>query len=140
MKSAWMWTLALAGLLVAGCSSSTSNDSTDGPTGSVPTISDLSLTPLELDVGKTTTLTGSIAIQDDDGDIEKIGLEVTLPDGSKQTLPSVEAQGASGLKDGELRIALLLGPPTKGDYELAVFVMDSKGHESNHLSTTVTAK
>lgn len=139
MKAAWMWTAVLAGLLVVGCSSSSDEDSTDGPTGSAPEISDFSLSPDEIEVGKKTTLTGTMSIQDEEGDVEKVSIDLTLPDGTKQAAGTVELQNASGVKEGKVTFSLMLSLPSAGDYEVDLAVLDSKGHESNHLNATVTA-
>jgi hypothetical protein len=130
----WMAACAAA-LVTIGCSS---DDGADD--GAAPKISDLALTPLEVEVGKSSAISGTVVIDDPDGDVAQIGVEVTLPDGTKQSLPKAAAQGASGMKQGQLAVALLFGPPVAGSYEFDFFVVDSKGHESNHLTTTVSGK
>lgn len=108
--------------------------------GAAPTIADLALTPLEVEVGKVNNLSGSLSINDPDGDVTQIGMEVTLPDGNKQSLPKTQAQGTAGVKEGQVALVLAFGPPAAGSYALDVFVVDGKGRESNRLSTTLTAK
>jgi len=125
-----------AGLFVIGCSS----ENGGGDTGSAPTITDLSLSPGEVEAGKATALSGTVGIDDSDGDVAQIGVEVTLPNGTKQSLPKAPAQAAGGVKEGQLALAMAFGPPSAGAYELTVFVVDSKGHESNRLTTTINAK
>ena len=130
-----LW-LGILGATVAlsGCSSD------DGDAGAAPTIADLALTPTEVEVGKTNALSGSVTIDDPDGDVAQVGVDATLPDGTKQSLPKTAAQGASGTKQGQLALALALAPPAAGAYQLDFFVVDSKGHESNRLRATITAK
>ena len=75
-----LW-LGILGATVAlsGCSSD------DGDAGAAPTIADLALTPTEVEVGKTNALSGSVTIDDPDGDVAQVGVDATLPDGTKQS-------------------------------------------------------
>ena len=128
-------TALAAGLVLHGCSSDDGSDD-----GAAPKVADLALTPNEVAVGKTSALAGNVTIDDPDGDVAQIGVEITLPDGTKQSLPKTAAQGASGMKNGQLAIALVFGPPVPGSYDLQFFVVDAKGHESNRVGMTVDAK
>ena len=123
------------GLSLLGCSSDDDSDK-----GAAPTISNLTLAPLDLETGKVTNLSGTVSISDADGDVTQVGVDAKLPDGRTQSLPSAPAQGANGVKEGQLALALAFGPPAAGAYELSLFVIDAKGNQSNRLTVTVTAK
>lgn len=125
----------VAGALLFGCASDKAED-----VGAAPTIKDLTLAPLEVEVGKAGAISGSVTFEDADGDVVEIGVDVTLPDGTNQSLPKIATQGATGTKQGTLAVALAFGPPVVGAYKLSVFAVDGKGHESNRLGATVTAK
>ena len=125
----------LAATLIAGCGGSSGDAE-----GTAPTIRDLTLTPTSIAVGAQATMTGALTFDDPDGDLSQVGVEITLPNGTKQALPKSAVQGASGLKEGPVDVALVVLPPTAGTYGIDVFVVDQAGHESNHLTVDVTAQ
>jgi hypothetical protein len=131
------WIAAFAaGLSFFGCSS----DDGAADNGTAPKISDLTVTPTEIEVGKQAALSGTITIDDPEGDVAQVGVDATVPGGQKQSFPKTAAQGASGVKQGQIGIALAIVPPAAGAYDLSFFVVDGKGNESNRLSVTITVK
>jgi hypothetical protein len=126
-----MRTALLLCALLAAC---TSDDS------SAPTISNLTLSPSSLPVGQQTTVGGTITFSDPDGDLDQLGVEVTLPDQSKQTLPMTDVQNVGTMTEGTLSWALIIAPPSAGTYHMSLWITDADAHESNHLDATVTAQ
>jgi hypothetical protein len=107
--------------------------------GVAPTIANLELSPSTVPSAKATALSGTVDMNDPDGDASLLAAEVTPPTGPKQALPRSQLQGASGVRGGKLQVALFLQPPSPGAYLIELFVVDAKGHESNRVSITVTA-
>lgn len=130
-----LWVAAFAGgLSLLACSSD------DEDKGAAPKISDLTLSPLEVEVNKQVAISGTLTIDDPDGDVAQVGVDATDGSGRKQSLPKTPAQGASGVKQGQIAVALAFGTNVAGSYELSFFVVDAKGNESNRLAATVTVK
>ena len=105
-----------------------------------PTISNLSYSPMSLPVGMQTTISGTIAFNDPDGDLEQLGAEITLPDGSKQTLPMTNLQNVGTMTDGSIGWALIVVPPSAGTYHMSLWITDADGHTSNKLEASATAQ
>ena len=120
----------LATLLSAGCSDDQ---------GTAPAISDLSLQTTSVPVGQQATVSGQFTFSDPDGDLESFSVQVTAPTGQSQTVGPQAIQGAAGVTDGPIGLAVVFNPGVAGDFVLDVWVVDSAGNESNHLTGTVTA-
>ncbi len=108
--------------------------------GTAPTISNLTFAPAALPVGQQTTVSGTLAFSDPDGDLDQLGVEVTLPDQSKQTLPMTDLQNVGTMTDGSVAWALIIAPPTAGAYRMSLWITDADGHASNHLEASATAQ
>lgn len=108
--------------------------------GTAPTISNLTLSPSTLPVGQQTTINGSLGFSDPDGDLVDLGVELTLPDQSKQTLPMTALQNVGTMTNGSIAWALIVVPPTAGTYRLALWIVDANGNESNRLDGTAAAQ
>ena len=117
--------------LAAGC---TDDD------GSAPTISNLVFSPSAVTVGQQTTISGTLAFADPDGDLVDLGVELTLPDQSKQALPMTPLQNVGTMTDGSVAWSLFVAPPAAGAYGLALWLVDEGGHESNRLAGTLQAQ
>jgi hypothetical protein len=105
-----------------------------------PTISNLTASPATLPVGTQTTVSGTVTFSDPDGDLEQLGVEVTLPDQSKQTLPMTNLQNVGTMTDGTIAWALIVVPPAAGPYKMSLWITDADGHTSNHLEASATAQ
>jgi hypothetical protein len=126
-----MRTFLLLFTFLAAC---TSDDS------SAPTISNLTFSPSSLSVGQQTTVSGTLAFSDPDGDLDQIGVEVTLPDQTKQTVPMTNVQNVGAMTEGTLSWAVIITPPAAGTYRLSLWITDAVEHESNHLDAVATAQ
>ncbi len=118
-------------LAMAAC---TSDDTT------APAISNLTFSPNSLPVGAQTTISGNMTFSDPDGDLDQLGVEIELPDQSKQLLPMSDVQNVGTMTEGTLAWALIVAPPAAGTYRLSLWLTDVDGHESNHLDAVVTAQ
>jgi hypothetical protein len=112
---------------------------TDDDTTS-PTISNLTFAPNSLPVGQQTTVSGTVMFNDPDGDLDQLGVEVTLPDQSKQSLPMTDLQNVGTMTDGTIAWALLIAPPAAGAYRMSLWITDIDGHTSNRLEASATAQ
>jgi hypothetical protein len=128
--------LSFASASFVGCGGSSSGETDPDP----PAISNLALTPTEIPVGKLTTVSGTVDFSDKNSDVSQLAIDVTLPTGARQSVGKTEVQGAKGKPGGPVAVALFLQPPVAGQYLVDVYLIDAKGHESNHLRTTLTAK
>lgn len=108
--------------------------------GTAPAIANLTAAPLTAAVGATTTINGTLAFTDPDGDLAAIAITVTLPDGTTQELPASPVQGVTTQTEGTVTWALLLMPPAAGRYDLAISLLDEADHASNALTTAITAQ
>src|SRR5687767_12431845 len=122
---------AILCLALAAC---TSDDS------SAPTISNLTASPGTVPVGQQTTISGTFAFEDPDGDLDQLGAAITLPDQSKQQLAMTDLANVGSMTDGTLGWALIVVPPAAGTYKLELWITDAVGHESNRLETNATAQ
>jgi hypothetical protein len=107
---------------------------------SAPTISNLSFTPATITVGQQTTLNGTFTFADPDGDATNLGVELTLPDQSKQALPTTPLQNVGTMTSGSIAWALIVTPPSPGTYKLALWILDAADNESNRLDGTITVQ
>jgi hypothetical protein len=105
-----------------------------------PTISNLTFSPSTLPVGVQTTISGTIAFSDPDGDLDQLGVELTLPDQSKQMLPLTDLQNVGTMTEGSIAWALIAAPPAAGAYRMSLWITDVDGHASNRLEATATAQ
>lgn len=126
-----LWTSAcLSFLLAGGCAADD---------GTAPEISDLTATPTTMTVGQQVTVTGTLHFDDPEGDLDQLGAEITIPDGTKQALRNVDLSTVGTVTTGTLTWALIVVPPAAGTYTLALWVTDANGNDSNRLETTATA-
>ena len=125
-----MRTTLLLCLALAAC---TSDD------GTAPAIANLTFSPNALPVGQQTTINGNFTFTDPDGDLDQLGVELTLPDQSKQSLPMTDLQNVGTMTDGTIAWALIVAPPAAGTYHLSLWITDSDGNKSNHLEANATA-
>ena len=105
-----------------------------------PTISNLTFSPNALPVGQQTTVSGMVTFSDPDGDLDQLGVEITLPDQSKQTLPMTDLQNVGSMTDGAIAWALIIALPTAGAYRMSLWITDVDGHDSNRLEASATAQ
>lgn len=148
MKNSWS-VFAVVFACVAfgiGCSggSDEGEDTPDGGgasgEGTAPVISDITFSPDKAVVGTQVTITGSVKFTDPDGDVDSLHVEIKLPGGSSQSIPSVQVQGAGGVTQSQAAFAIILLPPAAGEYVLSVWLADAAGSASNKLEATVTAE
>ena len=121
-------------LLCIALTACASDDST------APTISNLTFSPSSLPVGQQTTVSGNFGFTDPDGDLDQLGVEVTLPDQSKQSLPMTDLQNVGTMTDGSIAWALIIAPPAAGTYGMSLWITDADGHASNHLEASANAQ
>ncbi len=91
-------------------------------------------------VGARTTVVGSLAYTDPDGDVVVLAGELTLPDGSGRPLPTTAVAQADGLTAGEITFAIVVVAPEAGRYLLDVWLVDAAGGESSVLTGALTAE
>jgi hypothetical protein len=123
-------TLAVFALL-AGCSS--------GGDGKAPSIAALTYSPMTVPAGVQTTVSGSFTFTDEDGDADQLGIDVTLPDNSTQSLPKSDLQNVGDMTSGTIAFSVFITPPTAGSYKFAIFITDEGDNTSNKLMGTLTA-
>jgi hypothetical protein len=124
--------LALLALLLAlAC--------TDGD-GAAPTVSALTIAPTEIAVGATTTVSGTFAFADADGDVTNLAVSITPPGGALVPGPVTPVAAAAGVTAGTINWSVVLAPPAAGDYVLTLGVIDDADHASNALEGIVTAR
>jgi hypothetical protein len=124
-------------LLLCSCLSLVACTSDDT---SAPSISNLTFSPNALPVGQQTNVTGTITFSDPDGDLDQLGVEVTLPDQSKQSLPMTKLQNVGAMTDGTIAWTLIIAPPKPGAYRMSLWITDIDGHDSNRLEASATAQ
>jgi hypothetical protein len=108
--------------------------------GVAPEISNLTFTPTTITVGTQSTVTGSIQFTDADSDQSQIGIEVELPDQTRQSIPKTDLQGVDGQSEGTIAWAVLINPPFAGTYRFFLFITDAEDHESNRLEGMLDAQ
>ena len=122
--------LALSGAAM-GCSSSSD--------GSAPTIKNFALAPTALTVGTTVSPTGTLTIEDPDGDISGLSGNVTFPD--KSVHPIADQGVTTSLTTLPAQLTIKDLPITAaGDYVVTVQARDQAGNQSAPASVTLTAK
>ena len=131
--------ISLASLTFVACGGSTSGSAAETDPDP-PAISNLVLSPTDIPVGKVSTVSGTVDFADKNADVSQLAIDVTLPSGAKQSSGKTELQGAKGNPGGRVAVAIFPQPPVAGRYLVEVYVVDAKGHESNHLNATLTAK
>ena len=107
--------------------------------GKAPAISNLTYTPASITHGQQATVTGSIMFDDQDGDLDKLAGEVTLPDGTKAQLASTDLQAYSEQTHGTIAFAITIVPPAAGTYSFSLWLTDDGDNKSNALDGTLTA-
>lgn len=108
--------------------------------GAVPTITNLTLSQTTLAVGQQTTVSGTVGFDDPDCDLEELGIEITLPDQSKQTVPMTPLQNIGTMTSGSIAWSLIIAPPAAGTYKMDLWVVDANGNASNRLDAALTAQ
>lgn len=109
---------------------------TDEPDGTPPSISNLQLAPTTLTANVQTSMTGSLAFVDPDADVESLGIDIELPDGSVQPLPLTDVRNSAGTSDGTIQISLAIVPPAAGAYRFELWLEDARGYASNRLDAS----
>lgn len=109
-------------------------------TGIEPTISNLALAQTTLAVGQQTTVNGTVGFEDADGDLMELGVELTLPDTSKQTLPMTPLQNIGTMTSGSIAWSLIIAAPAAGAYQMELWIVDANGNTSNRLDAALTAQ
>jgi hypothetical protein len=112
---------------------------TDDPDGTPPSISNLQLAPTTLTAHAQNAMTGSLAFVDPDADVTDLGIELELPDGSRQPLPLTDVRDSAGTTEGTIQISLAIVPPAAGDYQFDLWLEDAKGHASDRLQASAQA-
>lgn len=122
-------------LLLCACLTACASDDT-----TAPTITNLTFSPSSLPVGVQTTISGTVTFSDPDGDLDQLGVELTLPDQSKQSLPMTDLQNVGAMTDGSIAWAMIVAPPAAGTYKMALWITDLDGHASNRLEGSAMAQ
>ena len=136
LRSSLLVLLSLAtSVVVTACASSSGN----GSPGTAPVISDFTLTPAALSVGKTTEVNGTMKIDDPDGDLASASGSLRSPDGSEAQIQPVNLSGSAMSVEIQFKIPAL-PTPTAGDYVVTVEATDHAGNTSNKATFTLTAK
>jgi hypothetical protein len=104
-----------------------------------PTISDLTASPSSMKVGQQVTVSGTLVFEDADGNLDQLGAEITMPDGTVRPLAMTDLLGVGDMTNGTLGWQMFVVPPTAGTYKLSLWLTDHDGNESNRLETTATA-
>ena len=104
--------------------------------GTAPSISNLTFSPTFVFVdegGGQTEIVGSIDFADPDGDLASFVLDVF--DDSGQLVANVsQAVSASGITAGTLQGTVTIGTTNVGDFNINVYVTDSRSAQSNTLT------
>ena len=129
--------LALITAPALGCSADAA-DETDK--GSPPKLVDVTFDKNEIPVGALETVKVTITYSDADGDVAKIGEQLTTPSGTSQSPNVVELSEAAGQKEGTHAFALQIAAPAAGAAEVSFWLVDRKGNESDKVTRTITAK
>jgi hypothetical protein len=108
--------------------------------GTPPEISALTYTPDTVTVGVASTVTGSIAFDDVDGDLSRLNVELIGPDSQLHSIPSANITALGDLKTGTLPFQMVFGPPTAGDYTFNIWISDDAGNDSNKLDGLLTVE
>lgn len=118
-----LWLVAFVGLAAVAC---VEDDPGDRP----PELGALELTPERLAVGEPVEVVARFEFVDRDRDIRSVRAFIRTPRGVlTQTAEGELNTTAHG--GGTARVAVALTPPEPGTYTLHVFVIDSRGNESN---------
>lgn len=99
--------------------------------GTAPVLSDLMIEgdPMGM-VGEMLTIGGSMTVMDAEGDINDLLLEVVLPDGTSQSLPTNDVMVPAGATAVSIQIAMVIRPPAAGSYRVNLRMNDLKGNVS----------
>ena len=127
MKSTAFFLLMTA--VVVGCDDSTGPDSSRG---NAPVVTSFTFSPDSAAYypwGGTTTVRGSVAFSDIDGDLATLLLSIT-PGGSD----TIAVPGAAGITAGTLVGELRVATGAVGSFNVTATLIDSKGNRSNPAS------
>jgi hypothetical protein len=103
-----------------------------GGGGGPPTISSLRYSPTSVVQGPgNATITGSVDFSSPDGNLATLNLSTSA--GASQSIP---VPGGTGKTTGTLTGSFMVSSATRGHYTFQVWVVDSQGRSSNHLSGT----
>jgi hypothetical protein len=122
---------SLVSLSLAACAS-------DG--GSAPAISALTYSPMTATVGMQSTITGSVAFDDEDGDLARMHVEITAPNGMVTTIAPANISAIGDLTTGTLPFQMLFVPPNAGTWTFKLWISDDGDNNSNKLDGTVTVQ
>lgn len=123
--------------LMFGCGGE-ETENQEGDPGTAPVLSDLMINgePMGV-VGEMLTLSGSMLVEDREGDIANLLLEVVLPNGMTQDLPAEHVGAPAGGTEVSVQVLMALRPPVAGTYRVNVRMDDDKGNISEPLSFEV---
>jgi len=108
--------------------------------GDAPTLANVTLDQATMEVGSQNVVTGTLDFSDPDGDVLEAGIEIVLPNGSRQALPPTPVASAEGLLEGTVALTLAIVPPMAGSYDLEIWLIDSGENDSNRLTVALTAE
>lgn len=118
--------------LLIGCGG---EDTPEGDPGTAPVLSELVMNgDLKGTVGQMLTLNGTMTVEDDEGDVANLLIEVVLPNGMAQDLPANHAGAPAGATEVSIQVLMALQPPVAGTYTVNVRMDDDKGNISEPLS------
>jgi hypothetical protein len=126
----------IAMLTTMGCGSSDAEESKGTP----PTIKDVTLDKTEVTKGSVETVKVTVAYSDLEGDVAKV-VEQLLPKEGTSTAPNeLSLDKAAGQKEGTHALALQIAALKAGEVDVAFWLVDAKGNESEHVKRTITVK
>ncbi len=121
--------------VLSGCSADA-----EPSNGSAPSLDSVSLDRSEIEVGRIEQLVLTLDYADADGDVQKVGEQVTVRGGTTNPQKLLDLPEAKGQKQGRQQLALQLGAPSAGTVDIEFWLVDAKGNTSARVKKTVTAK
>lgn len=103
-----------------------------------PRIADLVYIPQQVpeDAGKTTAVIGTFDITQESGEIMSINTEAFDAQGKKVSSESFPLSDATLKTSSTLGFGLDMSASKKGEYAFQIYIIDSKGRQSNKLDGT----
>ena len=113
---------------------------TEEEKGTPPAITDVTLDKTEIAKGAIETIKVDIAYSDAEGDVAKVFEQLTPKGGTSQAPKELALSEAAGQKEGTHALVLQLGATQAGEAEVAFWLVDAKGNESEKVKRTITVK
>jgi hypothetical protein len=126
----------IAMLATIGCGSSDTEDSKGTP----PTIKDVTLDKTQVTKGAIETVKVTLAYSDVEGDVAKVVEQLLPKEGTSNPPNELTLDKAAGQKEGTHAFALQMAASKAGEIEVAFWLVDAKGNESEHVKRTITIK